>query len=89
MKITNSLQWQELDTQLNATIKTLHNEEMAMQARKMLTNFGGMVTKLSKLEMEARTSASGSKRRVNEQLEIINTEVENFEQWLTLLMLMK
>lgn len=89
MLITNSLQWQEIDTQLSTTIKALHNEEMAMQARKMLTNFNAMITKLSKLEMEARTSASGSKRRVNEQLEIINTEVENFQQWLTLLMLMK
>jgi phage host-nuclease inhibitor protein Gam len=57
------------------------------QASKVVYNIGTMVSQLSKLELEARRSAFKSNQRVTEQLEKINTEINNLEQWLTLLLL--
>ena len=88
MKVTNSLQWSEVEAELNKQVRSTP-PKFAIDAQKMFNNLRAMITKLSKLEMEARTSSSGSKRRVNEQLELINIEIESFEQWLMMLLLMK
>lgn len=87
MKIKNSLDWQEIESNLNKIILKVKDPYKQLEARKVVRNFEGMITKLSKLEMSARTSPSGSLRNVTEQLDLINTELLKFEQWLTLLLL--
>ena len=88
MKIKNSLDWQDCETELKQKIAHVKDTRRQVEARKVLKNFEGMITKLSKLEMNARTSPSGSLRNVAEQLDLVNQEILNFEQWLTLLILL-
>lgn len=87
MTIENSLQWTQCETEFDNKIAKIPDLAMARQARKMLFNFNAMIKKLSQFELEARTSYSGNKRKVNEQLAIINTELSNFDQWILLLIL--
>ena len=85
--ITNSLDWDKAETELRDTVKLIKDPRKAFEAKKVLRNFDAMIKKLSQLELEARRSASQSRRKVDEQLELINTELNNFEQWVTLLLL--
>ena len=88
MSIANSLEWANVEIELKSRLKYIKDTKNQMQARKVLNNIDCMVTKLSQLELSARTSPSHSLRNVAEQLAFINTEISNFEQWLTLLVLL-
>ena len=87
MEIQNSLQFAKVEQELQALIYNIKGRDRQKEARKVLDNIGKMNAQLSKLELEARRSASHSPRRVNEQLEKINTEIYSLEQWVMLLML--
>jgi len=88
MPITNSLDWQMLETTLKQQIAYIKDDRRRNEVKKMLKNFDPMITKLSKLELLARTSPSQSRRNVTEQLDLINSDLLQFEQWITLLLLM-
>jgi hypothetical protein len=85
--IKNALEWSKVEDELRMRVKLVKDQKLVSQATKMLNNFEAMVTKLSVLEMEARRSNSGSKRKVNEQLKLINSEAIQFDYWLVMLMI--
>ena len=87
MEIKTALDWPKVEAPLLASVRNLKDYEHRDQAGKVIYNLGKMVSQLSKLELEARRSAFKSNQRVLEQLEKINTEINNLEQWLTLLLL--
>jgi len=87
MEIQNSLQFAKVEQELQALIYNIKGRDRQKEARKVLDNIGKMNTQLSRLELEARRSASHSPRRVNEQLAQINNEINSLEQWVMLLML--
>jgi hypothetical protein len=86
MELKTSLDWQDAEVELKQQLTHIP-PKYATQAKKMLRNFDAMITKLSQLELEQRRSATHSPRRVNEQLEIVNNEIHNFEAWLIMLTL--
>ena len=86
MEIANSLEWSKVETTLWSQANKVQPKYLS-DFRRVVSNITRMNTQLSKLELEARRSASGSKRKVNEQLEKINVEIHNLEQWLFMLML--
>ena len=51
MKIQNSLEWEKVRTELNSSVLKLPYDE---SVRRMIKNIDGMVSKLSKIEVEAR-----------------------------------
>lgn len=88
MEIQNSLDFVKVEQDLRTLI--LHNiksKEFQKEALKVLDNIKKMNTQLSRFELEARRSASHSLRRVNEQVEQINSEIHKLEMWITMLML--
>lgn len=87
MEIKNSLDWPKVETAIMDSIYQLKKWEHQREATKMLRNFSGMVSQLSKLELEARRSAFKSNQRVTEHLAKVNEEINNLEQWITMLLL--
>ena len=86
MEILNSLQFAKVEVALLNQISKI-KPQFQSQARKLIDNIRKMNTQLSKLELEARRSASHSSRKVNEQLEKINAEILSIEQWIMMLQL--
>jgi hypothetical protein len=86
MEIANSLQWSKVEIELWAQANKI-KPQFLRDFRQVMSNIARMNTELSKRELEARRSHSGSLRRVNEQLEKINAEIYNVEQWLFMLLL--
>lgn len=87
IKITNSLEWSIVETDLRKQIRNINNWRKRTDATKMLDNLAPMITKLSKLEVQTRRSPSQSQRMVDEHLDIINDSVLNLEQWIILCLL--
>jgi hypothetical protein len=88
MEIYNSLDWGKVEQPLLMQISRLkhpHNDD----ARKMVTNIGKMITELSKNELKARRSPTpeASQRRVAQEVLQINRQIQDLEQWITLLLL--
>jgi hypothetical protein len=74
MKIENSLQWDQVRRELKAQIENLPYDP---SIRRMVKNIDGMVTELSKIEVEARrTKVSYYKdaqlTKINDAVEAIN-----------------
>jgi len=86
--IKTAMDWDSVSDDLLRQISTIKNGRKRMEATKVLVNIETMITKLSKLELQSRRSASHSPRLVNEQLDLINQSVLNLEQWITMLLLM-
>ncbi len=87
MKIENSLDWPKVETVINDSIGQLKNWEHRRDADKVVRNLGKLVSQLSKLELENRRSPFKSGARVKEHLEKVNEEINNLEQWITMLLL--
>ena len=88
MEVKSSLDWAKVETELQALLPRIKDGRYAMQANKMLRNFRPMINRLGMLELEARRSPYGSHTRLKEHLDKVNQDVLEFEQWITLLMLM-
>lgn len=88
IEIKSAMSWSEVEGDLINQVAKIKDPLKRMEAKKVLNNFGPMITKLSMLELEARRSASHSTRKVDEQLDLINQSVLELEQWVTLLLLM-
>lgn len=86
--IKSAMGWPDAESDLIKSVSRIKDPLKRMEAQKMLRNFDPMITKLSKLELEARRSSSHSTRKVDEQLDIINQSMLGLEQWVTLLLLM-
>lgn len=87
MDIKTALDWPKVEAVLLENGRNLKNYEHRNEVVKIIHNLEKMVSQLSKLELEARRSPFKSNQRVNEQLVKVNEEINNLEQWLTLLML--
>jgi hypothetical protein len=87
MEIKCSSDFSAVDTELLRQISVITNQSVAFQARKMLRNFKPMIAKLGQLEVEARRKPYERSLRVEEQLDYINRELHNFEDWLMFLVL--
>ena len=87
MDIKTALDWPKVEAVLLENSKNLKDYEHRKEVGKVINNLGKMVSQLSKLELEARRSPFKSHQRVTEQLVKLNEEINNLEQWLTLLML--
>jgi hypothetical protein len=85
MDIKTALDWPKVEAVLVESSR--HTKTYQREVLKIIHNIGGMVSQLSKLELEARRSPFKSNQRVIEQLRKINTQIYELEQWLTLLML--
>lgn len=79
MAISNSLGWNTIKTKLMGDIKALpYNRDLYT----MLNSIDGMVSMLSRLEVEARRTKKTS--LCAKQLDEINTAIEKLEQWIVL-----
>lgn len=87
MEIKNSLDWPKVETAINNSIGQLKNWEHRREAEKLVRNIGKMVSQLSKLELEDRRSPFKSGLKVKEHLAKVNEEINNLEQWITMLLL--
>lgn len=87
MDIKTALDWPKVEAVLRENGCNLKDYEHRNQVFKIIRNLDKMVSQLSKLELEARRSPFKSNQRVNEQLTKVNEEINNLEQWLTLLLL--
>lgn len=85
--IKSAMDWPDAESELIKHISRIKDPLKRIQAKKVLSNLETMITKLSKLELEARRSSSHSTRKVDEQLDIINQSMLELEQWVTLLLL--
>ena len=84
MKITSSLDWDKVETQLRTQVNSLpYNPDL----RKMLNNITTMVTELSKLEVETRRTQKFS--YTEPQLIKINQAIDHLEKLLLMAELMK
>jgi hypothetical protein len=83
VKIENSLDWQEVRTQLTNELNSIgYNPDLT----KMLKNIDDMVIKLSKLEVDARRTRHDSYS--NEQKNKINKAIDHLEKLLLMAKLM-
>jgi hypothetical protein len=87
IEIKNSLDWQKAESELHIIINQIADKSSRIQANKLLLNFEPMITKLSQLELTARRTQGSANRNLNTQLEYINMEISNLEQWVTVLLL--
>jgi len=87
MDIKTALDWPKVETALTDSSRNLKGENHSREVSKVIRNIGTMVSQLSKLELEARRSPFKSHQRVNEQLTKVNDEINNLEQWMTMLLL--
>jgi hypothetical protein len=84
MEIKNSLDWQEVHSNLRRQLSTLGwNPDLRM----MLNNITNMVVELSKVEVEARRSKSD--RVTQEKVADINKAINHLEQILLMAILMR
>lgn len=87
MDIKTALDWPKVEAVLLENSRNLKDYDHRKEVAKIIHNLGSMVTQLSKLELIGRRSPHKSNTNVKEQLLKINEEINNLEQWLTLLML--
>jgi len=84
MEIKNSLDWQEVHSDLRHQMSTLGwNPDL----RRMLNNITNMVVELSKVEVDARRSKSD--RVAQEKMVDINKAIDHLEKILLMAMLMR
>lgn len=84
MKITSSLDWDKVETQLRTQVNSLpYNPDL----RRMLNNITTMVTELSKLEVESRRTQKFS--YTEPQVIKINQAIDHLEKLLLMAELMK
>ena len=84
MKITSSLDWDKVETQLRTQVNSLpYNPDL----RRMLNNITTMVTELSKLEEESRRTQKFS--YTEPQVIKINQAIDHLEKLLLMAELMK
>ena len=84
MKITSSLDWDKIETQLRTQVNSLpYNPDL----RRMLNNITTMVTELSKLEVETRRTQKFS--YTEPQVIKINQAIDHLEKLLLMAELMK
>jgi len=100
MEITNSLDWQKVRDELEASMRTgilTNNAPNSIlqlnnmyDAKKMLTNIGNRVKMLSEHEITARREhTTYSQKVVTTTVATINAEIHDLEQWIFMLTLMK
>ena len=100
MEITNSLDWQKVRDELEASMRTgilTNNAPNSIlqlnnmyDAKKMLTNIGNRVKILSEHEIIARREhTTHSQKVVTTTVATINAEIHDLEQWIFMLTLMK
>lgn len=87
----NSLDWQNAYSELQKGIASVSSYTSRRDLFRMLLNIDGMVSELSKAELTARRSPSKGlvHREVDKQLERVNEEINNFEKYVTLALLLK
>jgi len=84
MEIKNSLDWQEVHSNLRNQMSTLGwNPDL----RRMLNNITNMVVELSKVEVDARRSKSD--RVTQEKMADINKAISHLEKILLMAILMR
>lgn len=84
MEIKNATDWQKVLTELTSELNQLgYNPDLA----RMMRNISGMVTDLSKAEVEARRIHNYKNLAV--PLEKINMSIKHLEQFLLIAKLMK
>ena len=84
MKITSSLDWQSVHSQLRTQVNSLpYNPDL----RRMLNNISNMVSELSKLEVETRRTQKSS--YTDKQVSEINKAIDHLEKLLLMAELMK
>jgi hypothetical protein len=75
--ISNSLEWINCRNKLLAQIRTL---EYNAELRKLLANIDGLVSDLSKREVEARRM--GNPRVMQQPLESVNSAIATLHRWI-------
>jgi hypothetical protein len=88
MDVKTSLDFAAVDTEILQTIVAIKNPKHLIQAVKLLKNIQKMNAKLSQLEVEDRRMHCKNRPATREQVLLINNELENLRQWITLLLLM-
>ena len=84
MEIKTATDWQLIRSSLQKGIyENGHNPDL----KKLLENINGLVSELSKLEVEARRTKSNT--NVKKQVEIINTSIKHLEALLMMARLLK
>ena len=87
MEIKTALDFPRIEIELQGLINKLPRAQHQYDGRKVLRNMTKMVTELSKRELTMRRTAGNPRRSVDEQIALINEEIKNLEQWVTLLLL--
>ena len=87
MEIKTALDFPKLEIELQGLINKLPRQQYRYDGMKVLRNMSKMVTELSKRELTMRRTAGHPTRAVDDQLTLINGEINNLEQWITMLML--
>ena len=87
MEIKTALDFPRVEIELQGLINKLPRAQHQYDGRKVLRNMTKMVTELSKRELVMRRTQGCPRRAVDEQLTLINDEINNLEQWITLLLL--
>ena len=87
MHINSSLDWPKVEEELRANIGKIRNVQNAWHARKVLLNFERMITKLSQVEVTSRRVPGQQGSKAFDELKKFNEELNNFEQWILMLML--
>jgi len=87
MEIKTALDFPHIEIKLQGLIGKLPRAQHRFDGMKVLRNMTKMVSELSKRELTMRRTAGNPRRSVDEQLELINSEIYNLEMWITMLML--
>ncbi len=87
MVIKTALDWPKISIGFQASIGGLKSYDHRHDANIILANITTMVTELSKLDLVMRTTPGHNPTKVNAQLKKINDEINNLDQWITMLML--
>lgn len=87
MEIKTALDFPRIEIELQRLINKLPKKQHQFDGMKVLRNMTKMVSELSKLELLMRRTAGHSRRSVDAQLTLINDEINNLEQWITLLLM--
>ena len=87
MEIKTALDFPRVEIDLQGLINKLPRAQHRFDGMRVLRNMTKMVSELSKRELTMRRTAGHPRRAVDEQIELINGEINNLEQWITLLLL--
>ena len=87
MEIKTALDFPHIEIKLHGLIGKLPQAQHRFDGMKVLRNMTKMVSELSRRELTMRRTAGHPRRAVDEQLELINSEIHNLEMWITMLLL--